>query len=281
MLVASREGSIQLAAHPTVLWVNRRLTRRDTKPPDELIRVFDVRAVDIEHMGQEKADAVCFDFDYPDMAGLRLIPRTKKQFPSMPILMLTVQHSEDLAVWAFRARVFDYLVKPLARREVERCAERLAEALAARRAQSERIAGNGSTPVPVATRYVPASAAEQRLQPAVTYISRHFTERIRESDIAALCNMTPHRFSREFKATFGVTFQDFLMNFRIAEARRLLANPQISVTDIAAAAGFPDPSYFARVFKRRTGHSPSEYREAGAAIDTVTTGRMHQLVISP
>ena len=270
-----------MSTRATLLWVNLRLTAREVTPPLELTRVFDLKEAGPDQLDADAADVVCFDYDYPDMAGLRLIPRTKKRFPSVPILMLTVQHSEDLAVWAFRARVFDYLVKPLARREVERCAERLAEALAARRAQSERVAGNGSAPVPVASRYVPASAGEQRLQPAVAHITRHFTERLRESELAALCDMTPHRFSREFKATFGVTFQDFLMNFRIAEARRLLANPQMSVTDVAAAAGFPDPSYFARVFKRRTGRSPTEYRDAGAAIDTVATARMHQLVISP
>jgi AraC-like DNA-binding protein len=261
--------------------VNLRLATRDAGPPGELVHAFEVHAAAPDQLDATSADAVCFDYDYPDMAGLRLIPRTKKRTPSVPILMLTLQHSEDLAVWAFRARVFDYLVKPLARREVERCAERLADALAARRAQSERVAGNGAAPVPVASRYVPASPGEQRLQPAIMHITRHFTERVRGSEVAALCNMTPYHFSREFKAAFGVTFQDFLLNFRIAEARRLLANPRMSVTDVAAAAGFPDPSYFARAFKRRTGRSPSEYREAGAEIDTVATARMHQLVISP
>ena len=56
---------------------------------------------------------LCFEFDFPDLEGLRAVKTTKLRFPELPILMLTDYHSEDLAVWAFRARVWDFLVKPL------------------------------------------------------------------------------------------------------------------------------------------------------------------------
>jgi DNA-binding NtrC family response regulator len=85
-----------------------------------------------------RVDVVCLDFDAPDMAQLRLIRQVKRRFPSAPVLMLTLQHSEELAVWAFRAGVFDYLIKPLRMSEVQRSMERVLVALAARRSQDQR-----------------------------------------------------------------------------------------------------------------------------------------------
>ena len=57
---------------------------------------------------------LCFEYDYPDLKGLRTLQKTKHQFPSLPVLMVTEYHSESLAVWAFRAGIWDYLVKPVA-----------------------------------------------------------------------------------------------------------------------------------------------------------------------
>ncbi|MDE2296120.1 MAG: response regulator, partial [Gammaproteobacteria bacterium] len=62
--------------------------------------------------------AAVFDFDDPSPACLQLMQSIKRQCPSVPIVMLTETHSEELAVWAFRARVWNYLVKPVPLREL-------------------------------------------------------------------------------------------------------------------------------------------------------------------
>jgi AraC-like DNA-binding protein len=69
--------------------------------------------------------------------------------------------------------------------------------------------------------------------------------------------MSPFRFSREFKKTFGKTFRDYLIDYRLKEACRLLENPAATITDVTYAVGFNDPSYFSRVFKQRFGVTPS------------------------
>lgn len=56
---------------------------------------------------------ICFDYDYPNGKRLKVLQEIKHRFPSIPILMLTVQHSEELAVWAFRTGVRDFIVKPI------------------------------------------------------------------------------------------------------------------------------------------------------------------------
>jgi YesN/AraC family two-component response regulator len=208
----------------------------------------------------EDWDLVCFDFDYPEMTGLRLITETKRRWPSAPILMLTMQASADLALWALRARVFDVLVKPITPPEIGRCMRRVHEALQARRSQSERKPQAALIHVPAETRYRPQVAPSTRLQLAVALIAKHYMRPLRESEVALACEMSPSRFCREFKAEFGVTFVEYLSSYRVSEAKRLLANAGISVTDVATAVGFPDPSYFTRVFRKQENVSPSEYR---------------------
>jgi AraC-like DNA-binding protein len=73
--------------------------------------------------------------------------------------------------------------------------------------------------------------------------------------------MSPSRFCREFKAAFAVTFVEYLATYRVAQAKRLLANPNMAVADVAVAVGFNDPSYFTRVFRKQESVSPSAYRE--------------------
>ena len=61
----------------------------------------------------EHADMICVHFDRPDTPGLRLLLEIKRTTPTIPISMFTVQHSEELAVWAMRSAVWEYMVLPL------------------------------------------------------------------------------------------------------------------------------------------------------------------------
>lgn len=235
----------------------------------EFARLCDIHEIDSSELASHDVtpswDLIIFNFDYPEMVGLKLIPATKKLFPSAPILMLTIQNSADLAVWALRSRVFDLLVKPVTPEEIERCMQRVQSALVAKRSQTVRSPQTVSAQAPRETRYRPHAAGTARVQAAIAHIAKNYLRHIPESEVALLCEMSPSRFCREFKAAFDVTFVDYVANHRVSEAKRLLANPNMSVTDAAAAVGFNDPSYFTRVFRRQVGISPSEFRASSTA----------------
>ena len=57
------------------------------------------------------------------------------------------------------------------------------------------------------------------------------------------------------------SFTDLLTEYRVDHAAQLLARTRNSVAEIALACGFPDQSYFTKVFKRRTGRTPLAYRQ--------------------
>src|SRR5690606_4338825 len=65
--------------------------------------------------------------------------------------------------------------------------------------------------------------------------------------------------------TYGLTFQEYVIRFRLREAGRLLKNPNAQVSEVAYLVGFNDPSYFTKVFRRYTGVSPSQFAELSDA----------------
>jgi DNA-binding NtrC family response regulator len=118
-----------------LLWIDLKVSRQRQDPDDEIFEQhFDVHlhdsvsTIDMS-IEQVKPRVLCFDYDYPTKPGLKELQRTKQAYSGIPILMLTVQHSESLAVWAFRSRVWDYFVKPIATLELDYCLTGLLEML--------------------------------------------------------------------------------------------------------------------------------------------------------
>lgn len=99
------------------------------------------------------------------------------------------------------------------------------------------------------------------IKKAILYISAHFSEPITLDDVAAQVHLNPAYFSSMFKQSTGSSFKEYVNMVRIEESKRLLANTDYSIIDIAVAAGFEDQSYFSRVFKKYTGLTPRQYRQ--------------------
>ena len=200
---------------------------------------------------------MCFDFDYPDRAGLRLVEEIKNLYPSMPMFVATVQHSEELAVWAFRCRMTDFLVKPIKEDELLRVFGILKDIVAAKSKQDGRMMARSEQVLPAGT-VSGRSKSSKSLEPALYYVEQNFREKITADNVASLCGMSSFRFSRNFKETYGIAFRDYVDRYRLREAYRMLETGHASVTEAAYACGFNDVGYFSRVFKRYFSTSPSE-----------------------
>lgn len=210
--------------------------------------------------------AVCFQFDYPDQSGLLELRLTKQLLPSVPLLMVTQSHSEQLAVWAFRTHVWDYFVQPV---ETARFIEVISTLTAIRHgkpAEAARASLDANNAIPPEARLRCTNDNEDRsvMDQVLTYLNANLHKRIVQADVAERFGLSPFQFSRMFKRLCHVTFQTYLLTRRIEEAKRLLANPKVSVTDICFTVGFHDLSYFTRIFQRQVGLPPSRYRTAQA-----------------
>lgn len=221
------------------------------------IRRFETPRLLTDPLWQDPPDVVSFEFDYPDRDSLGLMLGSKNAHPSIPMIMVTLQHSERLAVWAFRSRLTDFLVKPIPQIDIERCYQMLTNMIEARMVQRARIVTEAKAQVPleVAT-YV--KTVESAFLPAIYYVAQNFDKKIQNDEVAKLCAMSPFRFSRGFKEAFGIAFRDYVVRYRLRQACSLLKNPNNTITDVAFAVGFSEVSYFSRIFKKYFGVSPSE-----------------------
>ncbi len=80
------------------------------------------------------------------------------------------------------------------------------------------------------------------------------------TEISRECRLTPSYFAKAFKRSTGCSPQRFLTELRIAEAKRLLLQLCLPLSDVGLMCGFGDQSYFTRVFSRVVGASPGEWR---------------------
>ena len=79
-------------------------------------------------------------------------------------------------------------------------------------------------------------------------------------DMARITNYSEAYFCKLFKQCFNQNFTSYLAGYRVKEAKKLLEQPTVNIKDVGQAVGYMDSNYFARVFKRITGKTPTEYR---------------------
>lgn len=95
----------------------------------------------------------------------------------------------------------------------------------------------------------------------VRYIGKHFAERITLGDIGKLTYFSPVYCDTVFKKDMGVSIIDYLLTQRVNAAKRLLIEGTSTLSEIARLTGFEDSNYFSRVFKKRTGYTPTAYKK--------------------
>ena len=92
------------------------------------------------------------------------------------------------------------------------------------------------------------------------YISEHFTENITLNSVAAALGYEPHYVSRCFNNFIGIGFKQFLNNYRVDFAKKLLMDPTVSITAAAYTSGFQSIRSFNRIFQETLGMTPTEFR---------------------
>jgi AraC-like DNA-binding protein len=95
---------------------------------------------------------------------------------------------------------------------------------------------------------------------AKAFINEHQREDISLGQVAKAVNTSTFYFCKMFKKVTGINFTDYVSRVRIENAKNLLLNPNLRVSEIAYEVGFQSLTHFNRVFKKIIGQSPTEYR---------------------
>lgn len=101
----------------------------------------------------------------------------------------------------------------------------------------------------------------RRVQKIQKYIADHYQEDIRLADMAEMVGMTPVSFSRFFHLRTGKTLSDYIIDIRLGFATRLLVDSSQTIAEICYDCGFNNLSNFNRMFRKKKGCSPKEFRE--------------------
>jgi AraC-like DNA-binding protein len=96
----------------------------------------------------------------------------------------------------------------------------------------------------------------------VTHVLANLDKELSVAELAEIAGMSRAHFSRLFTASEGTPPASFVRQERMRRAARLLtSHPHLATKEIAVMTGFDDPNYFAKVFRRFLGTSPSEFRK--------------------
>ena len=108
---------------------------------------------------------------------------------------------------------------------------------------------------------VEVSSESRRVLKVKDFINTHINDELRLEQLANLVGMTPTAFSRFFKLRTGKTLSEYIVDIRLGQAARLLVDTADSVSEICWNCGFNTLSNFNRLFRKRKGCSPTEFRE--------------------
>lgn len=102
----------------------------------------------------------------------------------------------------------------------------------------------------------------EKMKTVLKYVEEHYTEKLTIDDMAKLTFYSKSHFMKFFKVHMGTGFTDYLNDYRLTMAARLLKSSDESILMIAEESGFDNLSYFNRIFKRKYGVSPGSYRKS-------------------
>jgi AraC-like DNA-binding protein len=101
---------------------------------------------------------------------------------------------------------------------------------------------------------------QQRLHKIYHFVEQHYQQKIGMPEVLALCHFSPSAFCRYFKRMAQMTFTDFLNQYRINQAKKLLLQDH-NVTEACYGSGFESLSHFNKSFKRLNGENPMQFKK--------------------
>lgn len=221
---------------------------------------------------EQRIQIAILDVEMPGINGIEAAEKIRERDRECCIIFLTAFDEFNYAKKAITVRALDYLLKPYDEKELLAVVDeamRLVDEQAARAQNAAPEAEHQTAPSATQTAEEPGREANSdpgnlRMFKVTEIIGQYIQENymfdISMQDVAKRLNYSEAYFCKLFKQCFGKNFTTYLTEYRVTEAKKLLEQPTVNVREVGRAVGYGDSNYFAKVFKRITGQSPTEYR---------------------
>ena len=190
-----------------------------------------------------RPDILFTDIKMPGEDGLTMLAGLKGEFPRMQIAVLTGYRDFEYAQRAIRLGVSRFLLKPSKMEELLEALEYMTSVL-------DRLPATEEEPEPQPGDEDPNSFLARQAQ---AYITEHFAQRLSLQDVADHCYDSQWHLSKLLNKCLGQSFYDLLNAVRIRQAKRLMADPALRISEVAEQVGYADTAHFSRVFKKLEG----------------------------
>ncbi len=216
---------------------------------------------------EKKIQIAILDIEMPGINGIQAAQLIRKTDPDCSIIFLTAFDEFSYARKAITVRAMDYLLKPYDEKELMLVLEeaiRLTQERERKAGREEEGPWFGTGEALWRQEEETEDASNVRVgkvaQLVYHYIQQNYMYDISMQDMARITNYSEAYFCKLFKQCFNQNFTSYLAGYRVKEAKKLLEQPTVNIKDVGQAVGYMDSNYFARVFKRITGKTPTEYR---------------------
>lgn len=215
----------------------------------------------LEVFEREQPQIAILDIEMPGINGLEVARKIRESAKDCAIVFLTGFDKFSYAKQAISVRALEYLLKPYNEQELI-CAVEEAMHYASRftKAAIPEAAPVGEPKEETGENLRLSLIREDIL----AYIQKNYPLDISMQSAAQAMGYSEAYFCKLFKQCFRVNFSAYLNEYRIEKAKAMMADPRINIKDVGMACGYSDSNYFARVFKRITGQTPSDYRLSAA-----------------
>lgn len=201
-------------------------------------------------------DLIISDVDMPNLNGIEMYEKLMENIltSNIPLLFLSAKTDNSVRLKGLSIGAIDYIAKPFADNEllVKICNFLLWQQKIQLKALTKSYEGNDD---------VPADSVNPLLEKIISLVKDNYANPLYSlADITQELGMSKATLSRRLKAITDKTPMEILTEYRLNMSRKLLAQGNMSVGEVAYAVGFNDPSYFSRRFKEVFGNTPKSAR---------------------
>ena len=213
----------------------------------------------LEYIRTHEPDLAFVDVRIPGMGGLDILQAAHTEGLRTLFIMISGHAEFAYAQKAMFHNAIGYCLKPFSRNELLDSMQKAWRILNEQERDESDTSSNS-----IQDGFIPKhlTSSHKSVQAMIDYTESHYREDISIQDLAEHCSINANYASQLFKHETGISFISFLTALRMEHAEWLLSHTADPVFQIADAVGYSDYFYFARVFKKVKGYTPTSYRKS-------------------